>query len=259
MTVVVQSILAILIVAALIVAVRQIKTIQSRRLRAKLDARVAFIERYVFPASLRHKLRARFPDMDDAKLDLIFAGLRQWFILLARNPRQNFGMPSVAVDTAWHEFILFTRGYEAFCQQAFGRFLHHAPNEGNADEAQSALARTYAQGPTRIAAAGAGAMMGAAAAAPMISSGLFGLDRVLGLSTGSTEFTSAELDALMRRGTKDQQSASSNAGCGGGFSAGCVGVTLGGSKADGANDGGGDSGGGGDGGGSGCGGGCGSS
>ncbi|NOU22414.1 MAG: hypothetical protein HOO93_11640 [Methyloglobulus sp.] len=38
-------------------------------------------------------------------------------------------MPSQAVDNAWHEFILFSAEYEKFCQNAFGRFLHHTPAE----------------------------------------------------------------------------------------------------------------------------------
>jgi len=38
-------------------------------------------------------------------------------------------MPSQVVDVAWHDFILFTRKYESFCQQALGRFLHHTPAE----------------------------------------------------------------------------------------------------------------------------------
>jgi hypothetical protein len=38
-------------------------------------------------------------------------------------------MPSQVVDAVWHEFILHTRGYEAWCSAAFGRLLHHAPAE----------------------------------------------------------------------------------------------------------------------------------
>lgn len=38
-------------------------------------------------------------------------------------------MPSQVVDDAWHEFILFTRSYKAFCNKALGRFLHHTPTE----------------------------------------------------------------------------------------------------------------------------------
>jgi hypothetical protein len=38
-------------------------------------------------------------------------------------------MPSRIVDEAWHEFILFTRDYQDFCQKVFGQFLHHIPTE----------------------------------------------------------------------------------------------------------------------------------
>lgn len=35
--------------------------------------------------------------------------------------------PSLQVDLAWHEFILFTRLYHGFCEQHFSRFIHHSP------------------------------------------------------------------------------------------------------------------------------------
>lgn len=38
-------------------------------------------------------------------------------------------MPSQAVDDTGHAFILFTRGYDRFCRQAFSRLLHRAPAE----------------------------------------------------------------------------------------------------------------------------------
>ncbi|WP_207424848.1 glycine-rich domain-containing protein [Desertivirga brevis] len=31
------------------------------------------------------------------------------------------------LDEMWHNFILFTREYAAFCQANFGRFVHHQP------------------------------------------------------------------------------------------------------------------------------------
>lgn len=46
-------------------------------------------------------------------------------------------MPSQVVDVAWHEFILFTRDYAAFCDKAFGRFLHHTPAEAMASQQQA--------------------------------------------------------------------------------------------------------------------------
>jgi hypothetical protein len=37
--------------------------------------------------------------------------------------------PPTRVDGAWHCFILFTRDYAAYCQERFGRFIHHEPTE----------------------------------------------------------------------------------------------------------------------------------
>jgi hypothetical protein len=39
-------------------------------------------------------------------------------------------MPSHAVDEAWHGLILCTARYAAFCDRAYGRFLHHHPEGG---------------------------------------------------------------------------------------------------------------------------------
>ena len=35
--------------------------------------------------------------------------------------------PSRTVDKAWHEFLLFTRDYQQFCEERYGRFIHHQP------------------------------------------------------------------------------------------------------------------------------------
>ena len=48
--------------------------------------------------------------------------------------------PSIAVDSAWHAFILNTRDYEAYCRERFGRFLHHDPT-GEPD--REAYSRAY--------------------------------------------------------------------------------------------------------------------
>ncbi len=36
-------------------------------------------------------------------------------------------MMSDPVDEAWHQFILFTRSYTSFCNEAFGKYIHHRP------------------------------------------------------------------------------------------------------------------------------------
>jgi hypothetical protein len=61
--------------------------------------------------------------------ELIEEGLRQWVRCCAAALRDGevIGMPSHAVDEAWHGFILCTARYAAFCEAAYGRFLHHHP------------------------------------------------------------------------------------------------------------------------------------
>jgi len=61
---------------------------------------------------------------------LVDTGLRQWLRCCGAALRddQVIGMPSRAVDEAWHGLILCTATYSAFCEQAYGRFLHHHPD-----------------------------------------------------------------------------------------------------------------------------------
>ncbi len=64
--------------------------------------------------------------------ELIETGLRQWLrcCAAALRDKQVIGMPSHAVDEAWHGLILCTARYAAFCAQAYGQFLHHHPDGG---------------------------------------------------------------------------------------------------------------------------------
>jgi hypothetical protein len=64
--------------------------------------------------------------------ELVDTGLRQWLRCCgaALLDKQVIGMPSHAVDEAWHGFILCTARYAAFCQAAYGQFLHHHPQGG---------------------------------------------------------------------------------------------------------------------------------
>ena len=42
--------------------------------------------------------------------------------------------PSKHVDDVWHEFILFTRTYQHFCEAKFGNFVHHQPTNDQTNE-----------------------------------------------------------------------------------------------------------------------------
>lgn len=76
---------------------------------------------------LRTKLaRALFcpPNQCDAALAEVIK-----FLTLAAQCTKTQITPSARVDLAWHELILFTRTYETFCQQHYGRMIHHEPSE----------------------------------------------------------------------------------------------------------------------------------
>src|SRR5262245_21867296 len=90
--------------------------------------RVKIINGYRFPDAIRSRVKSHHPHLTETDLDRVFSGLRQYFRITLRR-RALVTMPSQVVDVAWHEFILFTRDYRAFCQRGLGRFLHHVPAE----------------------------------------------------------------------------------------------------------------------------------
>jgi hypothetical protein len=90
------------------------------------SGRRRFIETYEFPGALRRKLRAELGD--DRQADIALEGLRAWYLACLYADGDLIGMPSKAVDEAWHEMILMTREYTEFCRRAFGRYLHHSPD-----------------------------------------------------------------------------------------------------------------------------------
>ena len=95
--------------------------------RLREARRAEFIRGYGFPAGLIEKLQERHPGLAMKDAQLVARGLRMFFLAHLKSGRRFVSMPSQTADDLWHEFILYTRHYEAFCRQAFGRFLHHTP------------------------------------------------------------------------------------------------------------------------------------
>lgn len=85
-----------------------------------------FIARYPFPSAIRNKLAEKYPHLSEANNNRIIEELR-YFLFLVLKHSSEIAMPSRAVDTAWHEFILLTQDYSVFCKQAYGCYLHHVP------------------------------------------------------------------------------------------------------------------------------------
>lgn len=115
-----------------------------RRRRVALQ-REAFVRDYAFPQGLFEQLRKKRPALDLKQCQIVSLALRQFFLAHLKSGRQYVSMPSQAADDLWHEFILHTRNYEAFCRRAFGRFLHHTPAVavGSSSAAHAGLRRCW--------------------------------------------------------------------------------------------------------------------
>jgi hypothetical protein len=95
------------------------------------------------PAALFTKLVARVErdaKVDRERAERIMRQALAFLLACARNPETPLA-PSREVDHGWHAFILHTREYADFCAQVAGEFIHHAPEDPDADRARAA-ART---------------------------------------------------------------------------------------------------------------------
>lgn len=212
---------AIVIVLVLLVAgfafLIWLSTQQHRHQRAR------FIAGYRFPAALVRRYGETHPGLGLLEVRKVFEGLRQYFLACLAAQRGSIapavGMPSKAVDDAWHEFILMTRDYQAFCRHAFGRYLHHAPDETMGTPMRDALANTLHQLGRPLPGAAAWATVGAI---PL----LFAMDRELGLADGyhhdeeSLRSLETARQGLERHG---RDSGGAGGGCGGFFGGGSSG------------------------------------
>src|SRR4051812_42376052 len=88
--------------------------------------RLAAIDTYRFPATVRQRFAAGHATLSGTALDKLEAATRQWFRLAARHPRARPDMPSRATDALWREVTRQTE-YGAFCDRAFGRSFRPGP------------------------------------------------------------------------------------------------------------------------------------
>ncbi|MFD2454502.1 glycine-rich domain-containing protein [Ideonella paludis] len=70
---------------------------------------------------------ARKCDLSADDADQLFAEVK---IFLLRSSTSKLPLrPSRRVDAGWHEFLMFTREYQAFCMEVLGKFVHHCPED----------------------------------------------------------------------------------------------------------------------------------
>ncbi len=218
-----------------------------------------FIRNTALPTGLLDRLAKRRPELSLKQRVLVARGLRQFFLAYLHSGCRFVAMPSQVVDDLWHEFILYTKHYDQFCRQAFGRFLHHTPAVVLSAERRNNVGlrrvwwyackeeNIHPRRPSRL---------------PL----LFALDSKLGITDGFVYRTDCRRQIQASDGTTycggdfgSSEFDGSTAGFGDGDAGESGSGSTGGHGGDGGSDsgGGGDGGGGGDSGGGGCGGGCG--
>lgn len=109
------------------------------------NSRKENIDAYQFNKAIKRKVLETYPHLNDDQANLVISGLRDYFHMCNFAGRKMIAMPSKVVDVAWHEFILFTKEYENFCEDAFGRFIHHTPAEAmkSPEDTQLSLKRAW--------------------------------------------------------------------------------------------------------------------
>ncbi|MFZ5594941.1 MAG: glycine-rich domain-containing protein [Pseudomonadota bacterium] len=107
--------------------------------------RQSYIENFQFPDAVHERVCEKYPHLGEDHINQVMSSLKTWFLLCGKSSFNMISMPSQVVDTAWHEFILFTRQYEEFCQNATGCFIHHRPAEAmeTPTQAQEGIRRTW--------------------------------------------------------------------------------------------------------------------
>jgi len=115
--------MAILLIITLILSI----TLLIVWLRWRQAVRADYIRTYMFPPGIFAKLQARRPELSLKDCQLTARALRQFFLAYLKGGRQFVAMPSQVAGYLWHELTQYPRHYKAFCDQAFGRFMHHTP------------------------------------------------------------------------------------------------------------------------------------
>ena len=81
-----------------------------------------------------------FPDQSEAAARGAVEAYRSMLRLVQQDPSQPV-VPSKQVDAAWHSHILDTEAYARDSLRLFGKYLHHAPSFGGADEQAELVAQ----------------------------------------------------------------------------------------------------------------------
>lgn len=84
--------------------------------------------RYEFNDVVVERVAAAYKSASVDQIRLAFEGFLGYVDLCKSYPDKEIPMFSKSVDEVWHNMILDTKGYQSFCENYVGYFLHHVPN-----------------------------------------------------------------------------------------------------------------------------------
>lgn len=97
------------------------------------------------PFLIEKLLKDRVVDAAD-EAEALFTEVKRYLVLNHVDRTKTWKMYSLRVDEAWHQFVLFTVEYVAFCNRYFGHYVHHAPsNAPDPGFGERAPAATFAE------------------------------------------------------------------------------------------------------------------
>lgn len=109
--------------------------------------KLSFIEKYQFPNIVIKKFRSEHKYLSDDDVEKVILGLKQFFYIYQDDAvapgKDGFMMPSRIVDELWHHFMLDSANYYEFCDQAFGKTLHHKPGMDTGGNKKLHLMKEY--------------------------------------------------------------------------------------------------------------------
>lgn len=81
---------------------------------------------FSYEENVFNRVLKEHPNAKNYEIDWAAYELRRYFVMNAI--LRSVPMFSLKADEFWHEMIMFTREYEAFSNDFYGGYLHHAPN-----------------------------------------------------------------------------------------------------------------------------------
>jgi hypothetical protein len=92
-----------------------------------IDALIAGVMAFEAPYLIEKLLKEHICTSADEAAAL-FTEVKRYLLLWHIDPSKSWQMHSLRIDEAWHQLVLFTHEYTAFCVDHFGRYLHHMPS-----------------------------------------------------------------------------------------------------------------------------------